>query len=73
MAELPPNGVDVAIEVGRIAAAPGGIADRAEALLEPLHRVIPFEGAWTGLLDPDTGTFVPLHLCGVDERSLRYI
>jgi hypothetical protein len=38
MAELPPRGVAAAIEMARIAPAPSGVADRAEAMLEPLHR-----------------------------------
>jgi hypothetical protein len=37
---LPPSGVDVAIEVGRIAAAPGGVGDRAEAFRTGGRRII---------------------------------
>jgi DNA-binding CsgD family transcriptional regulator len=68
MAELPPGGLDAAIEVGRIAAAPGSITDRAEALLEPLHRVIPFEGAWIGLLDPERRAHLSLVHQGHEDR-----
>jgi DNA-binding CsgD family transcriptional regulator len=73
MAELPPGGVDVAIEVGRIAAAPGSIVDRAEALLEPLRRVFPFEGAWIGLLDPERHAHLLLVQHGHDDRVQAYL
>ncbi|MFL5909803.1 MAG: LuxR C-terminal-related transcriptional regulator [Gaiellaceae bacterium] len=73
MVELPPNGVDVAVEVGRIAAAPGSIADRAKALLEPLHRVFPFEGAWIGLLDPERRAHLSLVQQGHEDRLRAYL
>jgi DNA-binding CsgD family transcriptional regulator len=68
MGELPPGGVDLAVEAGRIAAASGSIAGRAEALMEPLHRVIPFEGAWIGLLDPERRGHLPLVQRGHEDR-----
>jgi hypothetical protein len=71
MAELPPSALDVAIEIGRIAAEPGGIAERAEALLEPLHRVIPFERAWIGLLDPERRARLSLVQHGYEDRVRR--
>jgi DNA-binding NarL/FixJ family response regulator len=42
-----------AIEITQIVSMPGGIDQRAEALLEPLRQVVPFEGAWLSLLDPE--------------------
>ena len=53
MAELPPAGLRVAVEVARIAAAPARIEERAEALLEPLRRVVPFQAARICLFDPE--------------------
>ncbi|NMI02325.1 GAF domain-containing protein [Pseudonocardia acidicola] len=61
----------VAFEVARIAASRGSVAQRAQALLEPLHRLVPFEGHWLALLDPDVQTFAPLAIAGHDERSRR--
>ncbi|MHA6795728.1 hypothetical protein ACVGVM_19760 [Pseudonocardia bannensis] len=61
----------VVLEVARIAAARGSVAQRAQALLEPLHRLVPFEGHWLALLDPDVQTFAPLAIAGHDDRSRR--
>lgn len=52
MPDLPPDGVHIATEIAQIAAAPARIQERVEALLEPLHRLVPFEGAVFRLLDP---------------------
>jgi hypothetical protein len=41
----------IAIEVSQIAATPDGPAERAAALLEPLHQLLPFDGAWLALRD----------------------
>ena len=41
----------IAIEVAQIAATPDEPAERAAALLEPLHRLLPFDGAWLALCD----------------------
>ena len=68
VAELPPGGPQVAVEVAGIAAAPASIAERAAALLEPLRRVVPFQGAWIGLLDPERHEHVPLVSPGYDDR-----
>jgi DNA-binding CsgD family transcriptional regulator len=72
MAELPPSGVDVAVEVARIASMPGSLVDRAEALLEPLHRVIPFEAAWICLIDMERRGFVNVVSHGYNEASRAY-
>jgi hypothetical protein len=41
----------IAIVVSQIAATPDEPAERAAALLEPLHRLLPFDGAWLALRD----------------------
>src|SRR4051794_13736719 len=41
MAELPHGGFEVVSEVGQIASGPGTVEQRAEALLETLHRLVP--------------------------------
>ncbi|NMH98716.1 hypothetical protein [Pseudonocardia acidicola] len=63
----------VALEVARIAASRGSVAQRAQALLEPLHRLVPFEAHWLALLDPDVQTFAPLAIAGHDERTRRHL
>jgi len=66
-------GLQVVVEVAEIASAPGSIGDRAAALLEPLRRVIPFEGAWIGLLDPERRAHVSLVQSGYDDRTRAYL
>lgn len=41
-------------EIAAIAASAGSVERRAEAVLEPLGRVIPFSAAWIGVRDPET-------------------
>src|SRR3954447_14715252 len=48
----------VVVEVADIAASPGPIGERAAALLEPLHRVIPFEAASICLIHSEYRGFV---------------
>jgi DNA-binding CsgD family transcriptional regulator len=71
MAEMPSR-VEVAADVAGIASMPGTIADRAEALLEPLHRVIPFEAAWICLVDIARRRFVSLVSHGYNEPCRAY-
>ncbi len=53
MPDLSPDALQIAAEIAAIAAAPVRIEERAEALLESLHRLVPFEGAVIHLLDPE--------------------
>jgi DNA-binding CsgD family transcriptional regulator len=66
-------GVQVVVEVAEIASALGPIGDRAAALLEPLRRVIPFEGAWIGLLDPERRAHLSLVQYGYDDRTRAHL
>ena len=72
MRELPPAGLDVAIEVGWIASAPASNEERAEALLESLRRVVPFQAARIALLDPKRREPVSLVVEGYDDRARTY-
>jgi DNA-binding CsgD family transcriptional regulator len=72
VAELAPGGLQVAVEVAGIAATPAGIKERAQALLEPLHRVVPFQAAWIGLLDPERREQVVLADQGYPDRVLAF-
>src|SRR3954447_2126812 len=73
MAVLSSAGVQVVVEVAGIVAAPGPIGERAAALLEPLRRVIPFEGAWIGLLDPEHRGHLSLVQYGYDDPTRAYL
>jgi DNA-binding CsgD family transcriptional regulator len=70
---LPAGGLEVAIEIARIAATPGAIEHRAQELLDPLHRVVPFEGAWISLLDPELREQPPLIHYGYPESFAEYM
>ncbi|GIJ49573.1 hypothetical protein Val02_64590 [Virgisporangium aliadipatigenens] len=73
MGELPPGGLRAAIEITQIVSMPGGILQRAEALLEPLRRIVPFEGAWLSLLDPERREQPPLVARGYPAALVRYM
>ncbi|MEV4760983.1 LuxR C-terminal-related transcriptional regulator [Micromonospora sp. NPDC049559] len=73
MTGLPASAVELAIEVGRIASMSGRIEERAEALLEPLRRLIHFEAAAVMLFDPVRGTYGPVVISGYDEASAAYL
>lgn len=64
---------DIAAEVSRIAELPGGPAVRAEAMLEPLHRLLPFDGAWLALRDEERHGHRSLVSTGWDRRTAAYL
>jgi DNA-binding CsgD family transcriptional regulator len=64
---------DIANEVSRIAALPNGPAARAAALLEPLHRLLPFDGAWLALRDVERRGHRSLVSRGWDRRTAAYL
>jgi DNA-binding CsgD family transcriptional regulator len=71
--ELPPDGLNVAAEVTRIAAAPGRTEQRTQSLLHQLHRVVPFQGAWISLLDPEAREQPPLVFHGYPDALRDYM
>jgi DNA-binding CsgD family transcriptional regulator len=73
MAELPARGLEVAVEVGRIASAPGRVDERAEAMLEPLRRLVPFQAVRIFLTDPASREQTDLVCRGYDEPIQRYL
>jgi DNA-binding CsgD family transcriptional regulator len=70
---LPAADLDIAIEVGRIASAPGTPEQRALALLEPLRRLVPFQAACFHLLDAAGGGRPRLISTGYDDAVCKYI
>jgi DNA-binding CsgD family transcriptional regulator len=71
--ELPVHGLEIAVEVGRIASAPGGVDERAEALLEPLRRLVPFEAVRIFLVAEGSREQTDLVCHGYDRRTQRYL
>jgi DNA-binding CsgD family transcriptional regulator len=71
--ELPPDGIEIAVEFGQIASGPGRVEQRAEALLEPLRRLVPFQAAGIFLLDPEGRGLVPVVRRGYDQAVCGYI
>jgi DNA-binding CsgD family transcriptional regulator len=61
------------MEIADVAAAPGSAVARAEALLEPLQRVIHFDACFLGLLHPELRELVPLVKRGYDDRVAAHV
>lgn len=72
MGEFLADSFEVTFELAGIASAPSGIEERAEALLGQLRRVVPFQAARIGLLDPERGAPVSLVSQGYDEAVRAY-
>lgn len=68
-----PDVARIAGEVSRIAATPDGPAERAAALLEPLHRLLPFDGAWLALREQERRGHHSLVSTGWDRRTAAYL
>ncbi len=64
---------NIAVEVARIAAMPGEVTERAAALLEPLHRLLPFDGAWLAVCDEQRRGHRSLVSTGWDRRTADYL
>jgi DNA-binding NarL/FixJ family response regulator len=62
-----------AVEITEIVSMPGGITQRAVALLEPLRQVAPFQGAWLSLLDPERREQPPLVSYGYPAGLTQYM
>ena len=62
-----------ATPVARIASVPTSIDQRAQLLLEPLGRVVPFQGAWISLLDPEAAEQPPLVCHGYPSGLRSYM
>jgi DNA-binding CsgD family transcriptional regulator len=73
MLELPPDGLGVAVDVGRIASAPGTSEEHAILLLEPLRRLVPFQAASIFMLDVVGREPTPLVIYGYDDAIRGYL
>jgi AraC-like DNA-binding protein/DNA-binding CsgD family transcriptional regulator len=71
--DLPPGSQRDAAEVASIAESPLSIPERAEALLKPLGRLVPFQGAWISLLDPERRVQPPVVSHGYSDDHIEYM
>jgi DNA-binding CsgD family transcriptional regulator len=69
----PADAGPISVEVSHIAATRDSPAERAAALLEPLHQLLPFDGAWLALRDEDTRGHHSLVSAGWDNRTAAYL
>jgi DNA-binding CsgD family transcriptional regulator len=63
----------IAVAVSQISVTPGLPAERAAALLEPLHQLLPFDGAWLALHDENQRGHHSLVSTGWDSRTAAYL
>jgi DNA-binding CsgD family transcriptional regulator len=70
---VPLNGGEILREVAGIAAEPCTLAERAEALLAQVQRVVRFDAGFITLLGPDQDLHVSLARSGYDERTCGHL
>jgi DNA-binding CsgD family transcriptional regulator len=68
MLDLPSDAADVAVEVAALADLPASLAERAEAMLDPLRRVVPFQAVRIALVDPELRQHELLSCHGYNDR-----
>ncbi len=64
---------DAALRLADIAASPGRVQERAQALLIELGQHIPFDASWIALAEPDGGKYTSLASTALEEPTLRYL
>ena len=62
-----------AIHLAEIAARPGPLPERAQALLHELGRHVPFDASWMALADPQGAGYTSLASTGLDQPTLEYL
>ena len=67
------DAVAIAGDVAGIAASHDAPEVRVAALLEPLHRLLPFDGAWVAVRDPEHQGHRSLASTGWDRRTATYL
>lgn len=60
-------------EIIRIAAMPGGVRERANALIDTLQPLLHHDAAWLSLLDPERRLQEPVAAPGHQERTRHYL
>ena len=64
---------DPALRLTEIAAAPGLLPERGEALLAELRRHLPFDAAWIALAEPFDSGYVSLASTALDQSTVQYL
>ncbi|MFB9237162.1 LuxR C-terminal-related transcriptional regulator [Plantactinospora siamensis] len=72
MADPPSEATSVAAELAQIASASAPVADRVDAMLGELHRLVPYSGADLAILDSDRREFETLRMIGCSDRIRDY-
>jgi DNA-binding CsgD family transcriptional regulator len=62
-----------ALRLAEIAAMPGRLPERAQALLVELRRHVPFDASWLALADPLGSSYTSLASTSLDQATLRYL
>lgn len=73
MAEIPDGGFAMASEIGQIASGSGTVEQRAAAVLDTLHRLVPFQAAAIFLVDPECHGAMPLASRGYGKAISEYM
>jgi hypothetical protein len=71
--DLPPHAAEIAVEVAALAELPVSLGERAEAILDPLRRVIPFQAVRIALLDHELRRHDQLSCHGYNDRIRAYM
>lgn len=73
MDAMPDGGFAMVSEVVRIAYGPGTVEQRATAVLDTLHRLVPFQAAVIHVLDPDRRVAMPVSSRGYGKAVSEYM
>jgi DNA-binding CsgD family transcriptional regulator len=71
--QLATDAQPIALEVAQIAASPGSTTERADALLDPLHRIFPFDGVWLAVRDEQRRGHRSVISRGWDQRVAEFL
>jgi DNA-binding CsgD family transcriptional regulator len=65
--------VAAALELTEVAASSDPLLERADALLATLRRLVPFDGAWMALADPQQNRYTRLASADLDRSTEEYL
>jgi DNA-binding CsgD family transcriptional regulator len=61
------------LHLAEIAARPGPLPERAQALLHELARHVPFDASWMGLVEPPGTGYTSLASTDLDQRTVAFL
>jgi DNA-binding CsgD family transcriptional regulator len=62
-----------AADLGEIAASALPLTQRGPAMLEVLRQLVPHDGSWLALADPETNSYATAASADLDDRTVRYL